>query len=98
MIYAIRKCRTARYPPRIINTRSYKTFKPDKLTEDLQSVDWSGIYTADNIHKATEAFIEQVQIIADKHAPRVTVRAKGAVNNIFSDELLVLMKEGMLLK
>ena len=56
MIYAIRKCRGARNPPRIINTRSYKTFNPEKFTEDLQSADWSGIYTADNIHKATEAF------------------------------------------
>ena len=92
MIYAIRKCRRARNPPRIINTRSYKTFNSEKFT-DLQSADWSGIYTADNIHKATEAFTEQVQIIADKHAPRVTVRVKRAVNNIFSDELLVLMKE-----
>ena len=90
MIYAIRKCRRDRNPPRIINTRSYKTFNPEKFTEDLQSADWSGIYTADNIHKATEAFTEQVQIIADKHAPRVTVRVKEAVNNIFSDELLVL--------
>ena len=56
-------------------------------------MDWSGICTADNIHKATGAFTEQVQIIADKHAPRVTVRVKGALNNIFSDELLALMKE-----
>ena len=94
MIYAIRKCRRARNPPRIINTQSYKTFNPEKFTEDLQSADWSGIYTADNAHKATEAFTEQVQIIADKHAPRVTVRVKGAVNNIFSDERLVLMKKG----
>ena len=93
MIYAIRKCRRARNPPRIINTRSYKTFNPEKYTEDLQSADWSGIYKADNINKATEAFTEQVQIIADKHAPRVTVRVKGAVNNMFSDELLVMMKE-----
>ena len=69
MIYAIRKFRRTRNPPRIINTRSYKTFNPEKFTEDLQSADWSGICTTENIHKATEAFTEQVQIIVDKHAP-----------------------------
>ena len=32
MIYAIRKCRGARNPPRIINIWSYKTFNPEKFT------------------------------------------------------------------
>ena len=45
------------------------------------------------IDDAAMIFTENLLGVADKHAPKVTIRVKNRINDIFSDDLLLLMKE-----
>ena len=93
LIYAIRKGRKIRTQPKVIQNRSNKHFKPENFNEDLHTADWSNMYAASTIHETAKAFNDIVNDIANKHAPKVTVRIKGSIPTIFSNELLLLMKE-----
>ena len=88
MLYAIRKGKKFRCPPRIIETRSFKKFDDNKFNEDLEAMDLTGMYTSKNIDDAATIFTEKLLSVADKHAPKVTIRLKNRINNIFSDEFI----------
>ena len=93
MLYAIRKGQKFRCPPRIIETRSSKKFDDNKFNEDLEEMDLTDMYTSKNIDDAVIIFTEKLLSVADKHAPILTIRDENRINNIFSDELLLLIKE-----
>ena len=93
IVYAIRKGKRLRVPPRIIQTRSLKAFISEKFEEDLFNSNWNSVYEADNVHGASKAFTEIVNEVADRHAPKVNIRVKGNLPSTFSDELILLMKE-----
>ena len=93
MVYAIRKGRKIRLPHRIIESRSFKNFNPEEFTKDLASLDWSELYHTPDVNKCAEIFTGNNLQAADKHAPKRIIRVKGAVHNMFSDELIALMKE-----
>ena len=93
MLYAIRKGRKFRCPPGIIETGSFKKFDENKFNEDLETMDLTGMYNSENIDDAAIIFTEKLLGVADKYAPRVTIRVKNRINNIFSDDLLLLMTE-----
>ena len=93
IVYAIRKGKRLRVPPRIIQTRSFKAFISEKFEEDLFNSNWNSVYEADNVHGASKAFTEIVNEVADRHAPKVNIRVKGNLPSTFSDELILLMKE-----
>ena len=93
IVYAIRKGKRLRVPPRIIQTRSFKAFISEKIEEDLFNSNCNSVYEADNVHGASKAFIEIVNEVAGRHAPKVNIRVKGNLPSTFSDELIFLMKE-----
>eukprot|EP00794_Sanderia_malayensis_P021030 gene21030-23083_t len=93
MLYAIRKGKKIRCSPRIIETRSFKKFDENKFNEDLEAMDLTEMYNSENIDDAATILTEKFLGVADKHAPKETIRVKNRINNIFSDELLLLMKE-----
>ena len=51
------------------------------------------MYTSKRIDDAVIIFTEKLLSVADKHTPILTIRVKNRINNIFSDELLLLIKE-----
>ena len=63
------------------------------FTKDLASLYWSELYYASNVNKRAKIFTGNILQVADKHAPKKTIRVKGTVHNMFSDELITLMKE-----
>eukprot|EP00794_Sanderia_malayensis_P002897 gene2897-3348_t len=56
-------------------------------------MDLTEMYNSQNFDDAATILTEKFLGVADKHAPKVTIRVKNRINNIFSDELLLLMKE-----
>ena len=93
MLYAIRKGKKIRFPPRILESRSFKNFNPEEFTKDLASQDWSELYHTSDVNECAKIFTGNILQAADKHAPKRTIRVKGTVHNMFSDELIALMKE-----
>ena len=87
IVYAIRKGKRLRAPARIIQKRSFKAFISEKF-EDLYSSNWNSVYEADDVHGASKS-----NEVADRHAPKVNIRVKGNLPAMFSDELILLMKE-----
>lgn len=59
---------------------------------DLHKADWSSMYKASKVNEAVKAFTDIVNDTSNNHAPKVTVRIKGNMPTIFSNELLLLMK------
>ena len=51
------------------------------------------MYNSENIDDAATIFNEKLLRVAVKHAPKVTIRVKNNINSVFSDELLIHMKE-----
>ena len=92
IVYAIRKGKRLRVPPRIIQTRPFKAFISEKF-EDLFNSNWNSVYEADDVHRASKAFTEMVNEVADRHAPKVNIRVKENLPSTFSDELILLIKE-----
>ena len=93
IVYAIRKGKRLRVPPRTIQTRSFKAFISEKFEEDLYNPNWNSVYEADDVHGASKAFTKIVNEVVDRHAPKVNIRAKGNLPAAFSDGLILLMKE-----
>ena len=87
------KGKKIRLPPRILESRSFKNFKPEEFTKDLASQDWSELYHTSDVNECAEIFKGNILLAADKHAPKRTIRVKGTVRNMFSGELIALMKE-----
>ena len=93
ILYAIRKGKKIRLPPMILETRSFKNSNPEELTKDLASLDWSEIYQTSDVNKCAEVLTGYILQAVEKHAPLTTITVKGTVHNMFSDELIALMKE-----
>ena len=93
MLYAIRKGKKIRFPPRILESRSFKNFNAEEFTKDLASQDWSELYHTSDVNECAKIFTGNILQADDKHAPKRTIRVKGTVHNMFSDELIALMKE-----
>ena len=82
-----------RFPPRILESRSFKNFNAEEFTKDLASQDWSELYHTSDVNECAKIFTGNILQADDKHAPKRTIRVKGTVQNMFSDELIALMKE-----
>ena len=93
MTYAIRKGKNFRSSPRIIHTRSYKKFDETLFSHDLTQEDWSDFYQTRDVNTAANCFTDTFLRVADRHAKKIEIKVKGSTNNVFSDELLALMKE-----
>ena len=77
MVGCIRKINTARFFPRTITCRNYKSYLPDNLIKDLQNVDWKPLYNIRNVNEALTFFNKILVSLADKHAPPIKKKVRG---------------------
>ena len=56
-------------PARTIRRRSYKEFVEEDLLSDIAGVDWTDVYTSNDVDTATEIFTRKFRYVLNVHAP-----------------------------
>ena len=77
MIYCHRKMNSQKYPMRSIKCRNYRSYDPAQLLIDANEIDWSPIYTSNNVNNTVSFFQTSLKTLFDKHAPYVEKRVRG---------------------
>ena len=80
-------------PPRIINTRNFKRFNRDAFIKDLNEVPWSLIDSFSDVEDSWDSFKHLFKDVADSHAPKIHMRARGQNVPWLTPEIKQLMKE-----
>jgi len=82
----------------ILKTRSFKNFNEKTFCDDLRRANWDEVTNAVNIDIACENFIEIVNTITDRHAPKVAHRVSNRTPGWITDDLRNAIKERELVK
>ena len=87
MVFTGRKHAKIRPKSTKIWTRSYRNYNKDCFSYDIAKIDWSELYTLENVNDAAVLFKSRIANVAERHAPHkwVTAREKSAdwVSNEF---------------
>ena len=66
LIYAIRKQKTTRPQPKLIDYRSMKGFDNDRFLADLGKIPWNTAYIFDDIDDICEHWYSMVSVVREK--------------------------------
>ena len=80
-------------PARTIRKRSYKTFIPEDFLTDLSHVNWSDIYTCDDLELAVDIFTRKFRQVLNVHAPWIIFQQRKHFSPWITDEMKELMIE-----
>ena len=69
MVFCTRKLNNKKHPPKVIRSRNYKNYNPEKLCDDIKSIDSGSLYECTNVNDALELFNSAVVAVFDRHAP-----------------------------
>ena len=56
-------------PARTIRRRSYKSFVEEAFLEDLSAIDWTDVYTCEDLDRAVDIFTWKFRAVLNHHAP-----------------------------
>jgi len=73
----VRKQNNIKYEEKIIKSRNYSRYNPEKLQNDLKNVNFSSVFNATNVNDAVQLFTDILSNVFNKHAPIVKKRLKG---------------------
>ena len=76
MIGGVRKINNVKIPMRTVKCRNYGKYNPDKLCEDVGTIDWEPVYASHDVNAATKHFTTELKNVFDQHAPLIEKRVK----------------------
>ena len=80
-------------PSRTIRKRSYKNFEKNLFLNDLSEVDWSTVYSCQDVDLAEATFTRLFLSVLDIHAPWVQYQHRKGYKPWITEETKLLMKE-----
>ena len=78
-------------PFRTITCRDYSKYSHTVLARDMENYDWNPVYAETNVNIAQDYMEQELATIIDRHAPKVTKRAKGRKCPWLTYEIKTLM-------
>ena len=76
-VMCVRKINHRKMPFRTITCRDYSKYNHTVLARDIENYDWNSVYAETNVNIAQDYMEQELATIIDRHAPKVTKRAKG---------------------
>ena len=80
-------------PTRTIRKRSYKNFKEDEYLRDISSLDFTDVYTTNDVNEAADLLTEKLVQVLNKHAPWIIFQQRKNFAPWVTAETLELMKQ-----
>ncbi|XP_045503582.1 uncharacterized protein LOC123700416 [Colias croceus] len=93
LIYISYNIRPPKHKPKISLRRNFAGVDVDRLCRDAQDIDWSIIYSQDNVDTMVELFSSLVTDLYDKHAPLRPVKLKHLPAPWLTDDLKSLLQQ-----
>ena len=80
-------------PARTIRRRSYKTFVADSFLADLSQVDWTEVYTCQDLDLAVDTFTRKYREVLNQHAPWIVYQQRKKFSPWVSEETVKLIQD-----
>ena len=80
-------------PARTIRKRSYKEFIPEDFVTDLAVVNWSDIYSCNDVDQAVDIFTRKFRQVLNHHAPWIIFQQRKNFCPWITDETKELMQQ-----
>ena len=77
--------------PRFISTRSYKRYKADQFSNDMEQIPWDTINLMESVDEKLDAFNDLFLAGLDSHAPIKTVKLRRKANPAITPEIKELI-------
>ena len=78
---------------KLIKCRDYKHYNPDKMIDELRSLDWSKVYQNTRVNDAWLCIKNLLSNVFDRHAPVLLKKVKGKPAPWLTCEVKKLMNE-----
>ena len=80
-------------PTRTIRKRSYKNFCAEKFLSDLKLVDWSWVYSCQDVDDSVYWFTHLFKIVLDQHAPWISFQQRQKFAPWVTKDTIKIMNE-----
>ena len=87
-ICIVRKLFRPKIPPKMVTFKSCKKFDIDSFIEDLHQVDWEPFLQSVSVESAWQLWKDVFFNICNKHAPNITMKARGTKTPWVTDEFV----------
>ena len=77
MVGCVRKLNNASFKPRKIMCRDYRSYHPEAMNEELETVDWSAFYSCRTVNEAWSQMKDILLTIFEHHAPKICKKVRG---------------------
>ena len=77
MVGCVRKLNNASFKPRKITCRDYRSYHPEAMNEELETVDWSAFYSCRTVNEAWSQMKDILLTIFEHHAPKICKKVRG---------------------
>ena len=93
LIYAVRKHKQIKLPPRTVTSRNFKNFDESQFKTTVQNIDWEQVNCINDVDDALCKWQTLFNEACDKHAPFKTKRIKGHLPEWVDNDFLALCKD-----
>ena len=80
-------------PARTIRRRSYKEFIEEDFLADISAVNWTDVYTTEDVDTATEIFTRKFNTVLNAHAPWIIFQKRKYFSPWITDDTKEMMKQ-----
>ena len=93
MVSYVRYSKNPPSPARTIRRRSYKTFVEEAFLQDLSAVDWTEVYTSEDLDTAVDIFTQKFRHILNHHAPWIIFQLRKNFCPWLTEDMKELMDQ-----
>lgn len=93
LLFLSYKSKPPKYHPTTISLRNFSLIDLDKLRSEAASIDWSALYTVDDIDTKVQTLTREVLELYDRHAPVHIVKLRRPPAPWINDEIRHAMRK-----